>query len=37
MPAARPEGDPTAVAAATFVAPAEAVWSYRLDFTKMPE
>jgi hypothetical protein len=37
MPGARPDADPTAVAAATFAAPADVVWRYRLDFTNLPE
>ncbi len=30
------ETPPTAVATATFAAPASAVWAYRLDFTNLP-
>lgn len=32
-----PNGDPSAVASATFSVPAEAVWQYRLDFSNLPE
>jgi hypothetical protein len=35
MPA--PTTTPTAVASATFEVPAEVVWSYRLDFSNLPE
>ena len=37
VPATTPDGPPTAVATATFSVPADAVWSYRLDFANLPE
>lgn len=37
MPLSTPAQDPSAVAAATFSVPAEAVWQYRLDFSNLPE
>ena len=37
VPASTPDGPPTAVATATFSVPADAVWSYRLDFANLPE
>ncbi|HEY1827811.1 MAG TPA: SRPBCC family protein [Acidimicrobiales bacterium] len=33
----RPPTEPTAVATAVFEVPAEDVWSYRLDFSNLPE
>jgi hypothetical protein len=36
VPISTPDSDPSAVASATFSVSAEAVWSYRLDFSNLP-
>jgi len=37
VPTATPDAAPTAVATERFSVPADAVWSYRLDFANLPE